>query len=179
MKPTKKNKLQKIAEQVEIVDETGQDNEKKAAKAVKEVMGEREKEAQQVVDKLKNELDGSVKSRNEYLTRLQKMLYVNLYRVDWPNGYQFRVRLTDEGILMELFDTKSRRFARGFKPVFDPEYDYTAVDMFVQFAENTVDVIEGRIKLNEETGIIYDSPKGINKSERGTTTTRFVLPKQR
>ena len=142
----------------EILMEIGQEDEKKAAKAVTEVMSETQGQEKYYRDMLLNRTAEYSKNKPKYLQWLQQVLFHNLKRVDWGYGWTYRVSVTDKGILLEVFDYRMKRHVKGFTPVGDAEVDLFAIDLFVIVTENTVDKVEKRDgQGNSPTGEIPTS----------------------
>ena len=128
----------------EILMEMGQDNEKKAAKAVTEVLSEKDKRDSGYQDMLKDRAKMFLKRKSTYITWLRDVLFHNMSRVDWGVGWMYRVTAEEEGIHLEVFAPGMQKYQKALKPIGDPEMDLHALEMFVVFTENTVDMVERR-----------------------------------
>lgn len=137
---------------IEIIEETGKEDERGAAKVVAEVERENEIEAKKIEADHKSDLQAVRKNRHQYIQRLKRMMFVNLYRVDWPDGYRFQVDADDRGLAVEFWDRGGSRYAQGIEVMQDEDYDYAAIDIMVYRVENTVDKLEGRGVYGPEAG---------------------------
>lgn len=123
----------------EKVEAMGEDNEKQAIKAVKEIVvlnEEKEKDKENVtLDYLKTKRGWT---KIEYNRALSEILLVKLYEDGWPEGVSYEVIPTNIGVIMELY-VKGRIFRQAVGTIGEPKYDLNAMDMFVMRAENTVE----------------------------------------
>lgn len=140
-----KRKKKLLAETVEVLDETGQENEKKAAEAVKEVMKGVEEKKSQHQNFVLNRLDMLRGNSLKYRDYLRRVSQANLEgRIDWPSGCFVYCKDTLQGLEFHVHFQDKTHYTKGLKLLYDPEWDVYGVDMIITQVENTLDKHEGR-----------------------------------
>jgi hypothetical protein len=138
----------------EYLDEVAQENEEKAANQVikfqKEV-DENEKlkkdETTHILNKSKHGI-----SKDSYTYKIVKELYKMARRIDWPIGYDWRVRMMEENKIDLCFISKNGQgFGKGIKLTFVSKYDLHACAVLATQCENTVDKLEGNLAWQRKT----------------------------
>lgn len=140
-----KKKKKDIAELEEVVEETGQESEKKGAKATMEVMKDLDEKKKGQRNFLLNKLESLIKNKLKYREYLVQICDWNLRsRIDWPLGYFYRVEVSPKGIEFTLVDRYFKSYKKGMTPRYDPEWDLYGIDTIMTQMENTVDKLEYR-----------------------------------
>ncbi len=149
-----KKKHEKAAE--EYLDYVGQDSEEEGADATIEVQDEVQEQEKLAEFKKQEELERKRKFEDkEYIMELGKKLYDRAQRVDWPDGYTWRVEYKDERKISLIFKSKSGKwYGKGIKASMMPKYDLNAIHVLVTQCENTVDKLEGRLVSQNTSGLL-------------------------
>ena len=152
------------AEFNEKLDIVGQENERKAAGAIKEILNDKEKKRRAHRHYVLNQLDDLRRNATAYKRRLREIIDGNIQvRTELPLGYRAGSRITPKGIVIELKTPLLKTFTRAFAPRYDAEYDLAAVDIILTQMDNTIDKLEGgdhgrKINIGG-TGIIIPDTK--------------------
>lgn len=143
------------AQAEEYLDYVGQDSEEKGADATISVQDQVRETEKLEEFKKQEELKRKRKFKDkEYIKELGKKLYDRAAKVDWPNGYTWKVTVDDTDIrklaLKFRSSTTGRWYGRGIKASMIPKYDLNAVHVLVTQCENTVDQLEGRMAWQQK-----------------------------
>jgi len=138
-----RNKQIEMGEMNEILDAVGQDDEKKAAKAVIELNQELEKKNKAKEERLQEYLQDKSKHLT-YNMILRNLLDALCSEVDLPDGFDYRVQEDEKGVAL-IIKTPVGYFAKGFKPIQDGKYDLNAVKTIRDNLENTIDRVKGKL----------------------------------
>lgn len=137
----KEEKL-KAGEFVEELEATGQENEDKAAKWIKEVEKANEKKVQEGRDEVKEFLKDKSRFKT-YEYYLARLLYKAIKgSISWPKGFQWRVTHNERGVAVIVKDPNKQWFSRGFKPAHHPDFDLNAVQKLYWACENLIQDFE-------------------------------------
>lgn len=126
----------------EVLDEIGQENEEKAAKAVIELGDKEEAEKKKRLDDTLTFFNDQRKTFRDYYDALARQIKVLLdHYVDWQDlGFEYQVTVNKArgvGVIVQAPDKKM--FARGFKPCGEPKYDINAIKTLIYQTENVID----------------------------------------
>lgn len=129
----KKTLKEKIGEEIEELEATGQDNETEAIKwvrekAAKDEVLEKEQDALQW-EKLWNKRR-TVASYRDGLLEYMKLLK-DKFQDDIPPGYQWWIIPNDKGIMLSVREPSGKWYGRGTKVCGEPKYDMNAVERLV------------------------------------------------
>lgn len=155
----KKKDKKEILENYERIEAMGQVNEKKGIKFTQEDLKQDQKKDYNIEATESDWLSGKRKyTDQEYLTSLGSVLYNKLEQIDLPLGYRFTVEI--EGVRMKasLIDRFGREFVKGIKVSGEVKYDYHAIKVIAEEAENTVENLEGSDEARKTKNGIYLPP---------------------
>jgi len=80
--------------------------------------------------------------------------------IDWPKAYEYGVWFDGKGIVLAVKDKYKKNWKRVFVPSFDPKFDLNACFRFSMWAEDILDISEGRMDLPRSKGGLWlPSPK--------------------
>ena len=163
------------AETIEEVKETGHDNPKRGAKAVKEVETKAIKEREAKKNEYLTKLDSKKRFRNSYDRMLAQTVVDSLQMLDWIHGWRADVVVTDgspitlksqtgkvqhhstkPGILLIVTTPNGRVMHQGIMVCGDPVLDYAAMQTLAIITENQMD---------KERGLLLDSEGDSNEQE--------------
>jgi hypothetical protein len=138
----KQNKL-KAGEFVEEIDATGQEDEEKAAKWVKEV----NKQTDLKSDIIKNDLltfleDHSHGKIKTYELALENLTISIMKMIDFPPRWDWEVGSSIRGVAVRIRRPDGEIFGRGFKPIHEQRYDLHAINVLIMQVENTIQSYE-------------------------------------
>jgi len=132
-----------MGEEIEELEATGQEDERKASKWVKEKGEENKKELDKVQEDRLGVLDKQTSYKFEdYKRILAKYIHQELLSTDIPQGYLLRPFVTEEGVGLAMQTPDKRKFVRAFAPVNKPKFDMNAVELLVIAAENKIIALE-------------------------------------
>ena len=149
----------RAAEFEEVLDETGQESEKKAIKAVVEVEKAKEKERAKIKAVEDEILWSARKSKSRYNKVLADFLRRRVKRIDWPKDCSYQVEANEQGVSIEIWTANRAKFARGIKTTGVLKYDTYAAFVLAVQTENLIDKLEGRL-AEQKTGSGIILPKG-------------------
>jgi len=159
-----KLRKRKLAETLEVIEATGQESEKKAAKWVIEVEKEREKKEEKAKAELKEKLWGSRRKKIFYNKTLLNFFKKRLRTIDWPLLYKYKVSSNEKGIEIEVITPQGVKYAKGIKTVGEPEYDLYGAFILALQTENLLDKLEHRLAYQRtKSGIILPNKKESEK----------------
>lgn len=143
----------------EYLDEVGQENEEKAAKAVIEVEKQKAKEQEEDEAKKREVIESALRfTRKEYVHKLAETLNYLAKGMDMPKGYRYWIGFDDTKLNLIIYCRNGKKFGRGIKPCGDTKYDINALAVLISQCENTIDKVEKRGNYRED-GIIL--PNGV------------------
>ncbi|MFA6069763.1 MAG: hypothetical protein WC810_14365 [Janthinobacterium sp.] len=137
-----KARYNKTEEEKEKLDFIGQPNEKKGANAVSELMREGEKKQ---ADKMNRELEilDSIRLQNKlYREQILFFLHDKLKEISWPVDWQWGVWFDGTGAVVAIQSPDKKKHSRAFKISYMTKYDYNAVEVFVRWAEDVIDLLK-------------------------------------
>jgi len=121
------------AELEEEIDVLGQESEVKASKWVKEKGKEADKETKRVVGDTLETLEGKNRFRiADYWRALADILSKAAAEEEFPQGWTSHTFIEDKGLVFVLYSPDKRKFARAFKPSHIPEFDFKAIEQFME-----------------------------------------------
>ena len=129
----------------DVVDQLGQESDKKAKPVVEQVM-----KVKELVEKEEENKDLEIlgKARSgrivTYNRLLAELLLKRLTFVDFPSGWLYEVAPDDVGVIMELRSPDERVFRAAFKPIGEAKYDLNAIETYAVRAENTIDRVTNK-----------------------------------
>ena len=133
----------KIVKEIEEIEALGQEDDKKAVKAVKEIVSKEVKKEQEKEDRLLGILHSSNSFIRSYFDLLRDLLDGFCGMVKLPNGYDYRVINDSVGISL-IIKTPIGYFTRGFKPCHMEKYDLNAVHSIARDFDDTIDKVRTR-----------------------------------
>ena len=156
-----KDKKQIFVEFAEVIDATGQENEKKAAKWVKEIEAEKEKRQLEEELKQKEFLEDNRRKKSTYNRVLAGFLTRMVIKIDTENKYELKVDFDELGVLVKLYEGGKLKGRRAFKSTGEVNYDFYAAFVLAIQAENTIDRLLGKLVSAKEnkSGIILPHTK--------------------
>ena len=176
--------LQESREVIEEVLQTGDDDAKKGAEAVRHYEGVREKARRTQEDNLLSDLEEQRNRRfGSYKTLLAKTLVGYLQMLDWIKGWKAHVLMTDgspltiygktfetqDGILLVVATRDGRVFHQGILLSCDPVVDYMAIQTLAVATENQIDHEKGLLldrQPQSDPGILGADGKSISPHHR-------------
>lgn len=158
-----KFRKKQIEEETEKLEVLGQRSEKKAKKYVIQEAKESEKKEKEIDDIWKGILHASRKKKDSYKKMLMTRLYKMVEEIDWPKSYEYGVWFDGKGVVLAVKDKFRKLWKRAFKPTFDVKYDSNACFRFAMWAEDILDIAEGRLSLPKSEGGIW-LPKSRKKN---------------
>lgn len=130
-KLSKKN----AAELEEELEATGQDSEPEAARWVKEKGKESDKETERVISDTLTTLEDKNRFKiADYWRALADIMSKAAVGEEFPRGWSSHTFIEDKGLVFVLYSPDKRKFARAFKPSHIPEFDFQAVEKFMESA---------------------------------------------
>ena len=152
---SKKEAKKQLGEVLEKVDAMGQESELHAAKWVKEVGKQEEVEEKTEQDKLLEVLERKSRfafsSYKQYLCQIMRDTMLN--KTTLLGGWKYRTFFSDKGVGLMILSPEGRKFAKGFAPVNEPNYDLHACVSICLEAENTVDKMQAEKEATPVNGI--------------------------
>ena len=146
----------KLAEEVAILDEAGQESEKKAAKIIieegKKGLEEDKKFEVEKLENLQSKSRYQFLNYKHYLADIIGQIMRN--RAICPKGWLWDAWANNEGVGLTIMSLEKRKFVKAFKPVNIPKYDLNACAILCMEAENTVGKYEDTVihKLSNLNG---------------------------
>ena len=140
-----------VEEEGERLEWTGQENEKKGAKAICEVMKEEEEKKEREKNRRLEVLDAIRKKNIKYRENLLFLLHDGLKRLEWTGGWEWGVWFDGFGVLVSIKDHNGQIHKRAFKIIYETCYDYHAVNVFIRWADDLIDLLS--IKKTEQLDI--------------------------
>lgn len=130
----------------EILDATGQEDDKKAVKWVKEVEEQEQKDAKKRdADEMEALLDKQRGTKNPYYEALYNLAKRRLAAYDIPKNYRIDVLLKPEGkIIFGLQRVGFRWYAKGMTICGEPKYDINCVDRLAIQTMVAIDELESQ-----------------------------------
>jgi len=159
--PTKleaeKTRKKKIGKAVEVVDATGQESDKKAAKYVIEEGKKYQKEKKKQEDIVMEDLTNKVKGPKiaTYIHTLCKQAHDMVLSIGMPKEYQWGVWFDGKGIRLKVITPDKTTYNKAFKPTNDPKYDLFACNKLFWWAEDLYDGLEGNLIDSKPNGNIW------------------------
>ena len=167
------------------IQEAGQDDRKKAIKAVESQVKEESAKEQKIQDDILNHLDHKKRFIYGYKIELAEALGRLLELLDWIKGWQAQVIVTDgspitirgkgfqtkDGLLVVVLPPDGRMFHQGVLITQEPVLDYAALHALAIQVENTLDREKGLLLdniTNEPKSSIVDSHGNPIASNRQT-----------
>jgi len=139
-------KKKKLNEEKYVLDQLGQESDKKANPLVKEVMGEKEKQEKERNDRVMELMMGASRGKKgAYIAFLAELLTRRLVEVEWPFGWRYEVFPTEIGVVLEIVSVGGRIFRAAFKPTGEAIYDLNAIDLYGNRAQHTIDTVTNPI----------------------------------
>lgn len=158
-----REKRKQAHEQNELIEEMGQDDERKALSTVqayvKELKAIEEKQKELSIDQL-NKLTGDKPTYQRYLLTL---LAHWIKEEDIPKKYKLYVDSTDEGIVLGIENTI---YQTAIKPSGVPLYDIHACKIMAIKLGNTVGKLEGNLNQTKG-GVLVGSKEEMNLAIQG------------
>lgn len=150
----KKTLKAQIYEEIEEIEQLGQDSETKAVKLIQEKQKEE--------DILQTEKDALMwekmhKARNKTFTYRDALLshmklLKDTYAEEIPGGYSWFIIPTDKGIMLTVKDRSGKWFAKATKVCGEPKYDINAVERLIWKALEFIDSLEQ--KEEKKVGLV-------------------------
>lgn len=139
-------KKQRPSDLAEELDATGQEDDKKAVKWVKEVEDKEQKDAKkQEDDEMEQLLTKQRGTKNPYYEALYQMAKKRLSEYDIPSNYRVDVVLKPEGkIIFGLQRVGFRWYAKGMTICGEPKYDINCVDRMAIQTMVAIDELESQ-----------------------------------
>ena len=132
MKKSKKAIIGELAEEVEA---TGQESETRAAKWVIEKGKEDQKRQQAGKANTLELLEEKNKFKIiDYWRTVADVMTIFTEREEFPLDWDWRVVITDRGVVMRLLSPDKRAFVRAFTPSHIPNYDLVAISKVLESA---------------------------------------------
>lgn len=135
--------MKKVDQEAEKIEALGQENEKDAIKDTTKILKEEENKHDELENRKSEYLHKARQSSvSTYNRALATLLEGKLMTIDKPQGWDFIVYPTEEGIILEVnyqSPTGYRMFRTAFKPSMIEKYDLNAVNVYVIRTENTID----------------------------------------
>jgi len=153
----RKKLQQKEEEKLEVL---GQESDKKAKKWIIEEGKNTEKEEKEHDALWHDILHKSRKKKIDYRKMLMTRLYKMVEEIDWPESYEYGVWFDGKGVVLAVKDKFKKLWKRAFKPIHEPKYDLNACFRFAIWAEDILDINEGRLSL-PKTDLSTKSKGGI------------------
>lgn len=187
VKKLRNEKLEKAEKDTLDVLAAGQEDSKKAAKAIAEIEGRDMKDEAKERDELLSKLDMKKRFHESYKAELAKTLSEMLMMLDWVRGWSADVVATkpgsitikgkpfttQDGILLVVVTARGNVMHQGMLVTGEPTLDYAGLYNLCLQTENTMDKARGLLMTsgnNDDTSGIVDSHgRSIAKS---TTTAR-------
>ena len=144
-----------IQEEEEKLDVLGQKSDKKAKKWIIEEGKNTEKKEKETDAVWQDVLHSSRKKKTDYYTKLMFRLKGMVDEIDWPKAYEYGVWFDGKGIVLAVKDKYKKNWKRVFVPSFDPKFDLNACFRFSMWAEDILDISEGRMDLPRSKGGLW------------------------
>lgn len=144
-----------VAGEEEKLDVLGQESEKKAKKWIIEEGKKTEKKEKEIEDAWQDVLHASRKKKNTYYKKLMFRLYSMIEEIEWPKVYEYGVWFDGKGILLAVKDKFGKLWKKAFIPSFDPKFDLNACFRFAVWAEDVLDMVEGRLVTPQSKGGVW------------------------
>jgi len=141
-----------IHEEVEKLDVLGQESEKKAKKWIIEEAKTSEQKEKEAGAAAMDILWTHKRERYTYRKLLLTKLYSLLTEMDWPSIYEYGVWFDGKGVMASIKDKFGKIHKRAFIPSYDPKYDLNACYRFSVWAEDILDLSEGRLNVPTKNG---------------------------
>ncbi len=155
-----KDKKQIIGEFNEVIDATGQEDEKKGAKWVKEVEEQKQRELEEQERKQKEFLEENRRKKITYNRVLSGFLARMVVKIDTENKYELKVDFNEMGVMVKLYEKEKMLGQRAFKSTGNVNYDFYAAFVLAIQAENTVDRLLNRlVETKKKSEIILPHTK--------------------
>jgi len=136
----------------DVLEDLAGEDEKKGRLAAMEWKKVKDKEKGLAAVRVEEETSRKLKLIRAYYDELVMRFRQRLLFLDWPLGFRYEVRATDEGVAMIIKDNLGNEYGKGFTPVFDVKYDINAINVLAHEAESTVDMLVGRGLYKPEKG---------------------------
>lgn len=152
-----KRKLE-LAKEAAVLEEAGQEDEKKAAKIIlekgKEDLAVDKKFEAENLDILEKKSRYQFLSYKHYLADIIGQIMRN--RSICPSPWLWDAWANNEGVGLTIVSSEKRKFIKAFKPVNIPRYDLNACAILCMEAENTIDKVDKEIRqMNYEEKVIH------------------------
>lgn len=136
----------------EYLDYVAQEDEEKGADATIDVQEQVQNQEKLEEYKQKRELERKKKFKDkEYIFDIAKKLYKRALKVDWPDGYTFKIIHDNiKGVGLKFTTPTGREFGKGIDLSLISKYDLNAIHVLVTQCENTVDRLEGRMAYQQK-----------------------------
>lgn len=144
-----------LQQEVEIINEIGQESDIKAKPLVQQLMKESEEGAtKREMERLnKLEMAKSAGGIRTYVSLLTDLLDKRMRYVDWERGWTYSVSNDGVGIILKMFSPSHRTFQAAFRPTQQAMYDLNAVNLYGIRAENTMERLRKEAKVPSKGNI--------------------------
>lgn len=137
-----KKKIRNVEEQLEVIEATGQENEKQAAKWVIEKENENVHEQNESRAVSEWKLHDTRKKIWTYNDNLLEEMTRMILLSDVPSGYRVAPRITTKGLALWVRDKKGNWYAKGMTISGIPKYDLNGLDRLLEKALNYIDLMD-------------------------------------
>jgi len=142
-------------EEAEKLEVLGQSSEKKAKKWIIEEAKKSTEKEKKIEAATMDILWTAKHQANAYRKMLMTRLYNMLTEIDWPKTYEYGVWFDGKGIIVAVKDKFKKVWKRAFMPTRKPKYDLAACFKFAVWAEDVLDIAEGRLVMPKTKGGIW------------------------
>ncbi len=146
-------KKKKVLEEVEKIEAMGQESEVKGKKATQEVVKEKQQIEKKKEEIVLDTLDTLRKRALEYRKFLLIYLHNMVLEISWPQGYKWGVWYDGKGTRLSIKNKFGKLYQRAFRISYQPKYDSHMCYVFAVWAEDVLDLSEGRLSITQNKGI--------------------------